>query len=130
VNSVDKITKRNRGIGGSHSNLAGWIIGHASVAFLIVYPVIGVAFVIASMLTLAHADIVKATPVAMTMPTMAMPSMLPAMPPRCTTPKTMNKWYGEVAQQNLRAHRSPADCKNQLISLGATAHVAGISCSR
>ena len=60
---------------------------------------------------------------------MTMPGSLPPMPANCTTPQTMNIWYGEVAKQNLMAHRSPADCKAKLTGLGATPREAGMACS-
>ncbi|MHB8391455.1 MAG: hypothetical protein ACYDBH_18055 [Acidobacteriaceae bacterium] len=60
---------------------------------------------------------------------MTMPGSLPPMPANCTTPATMNIWYGEVAKQNLMAHRSPADCKAKLTGLGGTPGEAGRACS-
>ena len=56
-------------------------------------------------------------------------SLPPPMPANCTTPATMNLWYGEVAKQNLLAHRSPQDCKAELLGLGATPGEAGRACS-
>ena len=63
--------------------------------------------------------------VAMTMT----PGNLPPMPANCTTPATMNIWYGEVAKHNLETSHNPQDCKAQLLSLGATPGEAGRACS-
>ena len=60
---------------------------------------------------------------------MTMPGSLPPMAANCNTPKTMNIWYGEVAKQNLMAHRSPANCKAKLTGLGAAPGEAGRACS-
>lgn len=59
---------------------------------------------------------------------MAMPNNLPPMPLHCTTPKTMDIWYMEVAKQNLAKHHSSTDCKNELLKLGAISNVTKFDC--
>lgn len=48
---------------------------------------------------------------------------LPPMPPHCDTPKVMDLWYTEVAQQSRKDHHSIAECEIELKKLGATSNV-------
>jgi hypothetical protein len=84
---------------------------------LLLFPVVAVVFAVESTLTLANAS------------TMNMSQGLPPMPKDCTTPATMDSWYATVARQNLQVSHSPADCKAELLGLGATPSVAGKACS-
>jgi hypothetical protein len=92
-------------------NAARKLIGWTLAALVLSFIILSAIFAVMTVSTLAHAG------------------TMPPMPANCTTAKTMNVWYGKVAQQNLLAHRSPMDCKAKLEGLGATPGVAGRACS-
>jgi hypothetical protein len=54
--------------------------------------------------------------------------LLPQMPPHCDTPKTMDLWYNEVANQSRVEHHSVVSCVKELRKLGAPENVSRTAC--
>jgi hypothetical protein len=88
------------------------LTGYCFASFLLAFPIAALVFLAACLWTFANA------------------ATLPPMPMNCTTPQTMDAWYSKVAKQNLLISHNPADCKAQLVSLGATPSTAGRECSK